>query len=218
MEKPRSSNRKRQPHGKAQDPDVHLSKLLSYALRHGAVSLRLPIGSDGFIPISSLLALPQFRSYSQQDIERVVSCNDKQRFTLRHSECSGGMEIRANQGHTLQVEVELTPVGEELPHQAIHGTFLRHWPSIRNYGLSRMKRTHIHLSTELPGEGKGVISGMRNDCEVAIFIDLEKAVADGINFFWSSNHVLLTPGNTDGVLLPKYFQKVLQLKPQSYSR
>ncbi|XP_063293786.1 tRNA 2'-phosphotransferase 1 [Pelobates fuscus] len=214
MEIPGSSNRKRGPRGKTQDPNVHLSKLLSYALRHGADSLGLPMGSDGFVPLSALLVLPQFRSYSQTDIERVVGSNNKQRFTLRHSEHSGVIEIRANQGHTLKVEVELTALGDELPEQAIHGTYLRHWPSILQCGLARMKRTHIHLSTELPGEGKTVISGMRNDCEVAIFIDLSKAIADGIRFYWSSNHVLLTPGDAEGLLLPKYFLKVLQLRPQ----
>ncbi|XP_040184975.1 tRNA 2'-phosphotransferase 1 isoform X2 [Rana temporaria] len=197
-----------------EDPDVRLSKLLSYALRHGAVSMGLNMASDGFVPVSSLLSLPQFRPFSLNDIERIVGSNDKQRFTLRSSDPEGKLEIRANQGHSLQVEVELSPLGTELPPQAIHGTYVRHWPSILHSGLSRMSRTHIHLSTELPGEGNKVISGMRRDCEVAIFIDLPKAIADQIPFFWSANHVLLTPGNADGVLLPKYFLKALQLRPQ----
>lgn len=58
---------------------------------------------DGFVPVSSLLSLPQFRSFSLGDIERVVSCNDKQRFMMRSSEPGGKLEIRANQGHSLQV-------------------------------------------------------------------------------------------------------------------
>ncbi|KAM3919423.1 tRNA 2'-phosphotransferase 1 isoform 1-T1 [Leptodactylus fuscus] len=208
-----SHSRHRKKGGRNQDPDVRLSKLLSYALRHGAKEMGLPMGSDGFVPVSFLLHLRQFCSFSQEDIERVVRCNDKQRFTIRTSEPEGTLEIRANQGHSIQVEVELTPIGAELPPQAIHGTYLRHWPSILRCGLSRMKRTHIHLSTQLPGEGAGVISGMRSDCEVAIFIDLPKAIADQIPFFWSANRVLLTPGNADGVLLPKYFLKALQLRP-----
>ncbi|KAM9302170.1 tRNA 2'-phosphotransferase 1 [Gastrophryne carolinensis] len=200
--------------GRNQDPDVRLSKLLSYALRHGADSLGLPMSSDGFVPVSSLLGLPQFWPFSQEDIERVVRCNDKQRFMLRNAVLGGKWEIRANQGHSIQVEVEVTPLGTALPPQAIHGTFLRHLPAILKCGLSRMNRMHIHLSTQLPGEGGDVISGMRGDCEVAIFIDLPKATADQIPFFWSANHVLLTPGNDDGVLLPKYFLQVLQLRPE----
>ncbi|XP_053576035.1 tRNA 2'-phosphotransferase 1 isoform X1 [Bombina bombina] len=213
MEGSQPGNRTRGGRGRKHDPDVRLSKLLSYALRHGANTLGLPIRSDGFVPVSSLLALPQFRSVSQGDVERVVSNNDKQRFTIQQSE-NGVLEIRANQGHSLQVEVDLTPLGEELPRQAIHGTYLHHWPSILQKGLSRMNRTHIHLSPELPGEDGGVISGMRGNCEVAIFIDLPKAISDGIPFFWSTNHVLLTPGDADGLLLPKYFLQVLQLQPQ----
>ncbi|XP_077311900.1 tRNA 2'-phosphotransferase 1 [Lithobates pipiens] len=212
MEGSHASNRRRG--GRNQDPDVRLSKLLSYALRHGAVSMGLNMASDGFVPVSCLLSLPQFRPFSLNDIERIVRSNDKQRFTLRSSEPEGKLEIRANQGHSLQVELDLSPLRTELPAQAIHGTYARHWPSILHSGLSRMSRTHIHLSTELPGEGNKVISGMRRDCEVAIFIDLPKAIADQIPFFWSANHVLLTPGNEDGVLLPKYFLKVLQLRPQ----
>ncbi|XP_068115718.1 tRNA 2'-phosphotransferase 1 isoform X2 [Hyperolius riggenbachi] len=197
-----------------EDPDVRLSKLLSYALRHGAVSMGLPMSSDGFVPVSSLLSLPQFRPFSQSDIERVVRCNDKQRFMLRSSNSEEKLEIRANQGHSLQVDVALTPLGTDLPSHAIHGTYLRHWSSILQSGLSRMNRTHIHLSTQLPSDGEAVISGMRSNCEVAIFIDLPKAIADGIPFFWSANRVLLTPGNADGILLPKYFLQTLQLCPK----
>ncbi|XP_073410688.1 tRNA 2'-phosphotransferase 1 isoform X1 [Dendrobates tinctorius] len=211
MEGTHSSHRRKG--GRNQDSDVRLSKLLSYALRHGANEMGLPMGSDGFVPISFLLHLQQFRSFSQDDIERVVRCNDKQRFSIRTSEPEGSMEIRANQGHSIPVEVELTPLGAELPPQAIHGTYIRHWPLILRGGLSRMNRTHIHLSTQLPGEGDDVISGVRRDCEVAIFIDLPKATADQIPFFWSANRVLLTPGNADGLLLPKYFLKALQLRP-----
>ncbi|CAN2391373.1 tRNA 2'-phosphotransferase, partial [Pristimantis euphronides] len=114
---------------------------------------------DGFVPVSSLLHLRQFRSFSQDDIEQVVRHNDKQRFAIRTCEPEGTLEIRANQGHSIQVEVELQPLTAELPPQAIHGTYLCHWPSILRCVLSRMDRTHIHLSIQLPGEGEDVISG-----------------------------------------------------------
>lgn len=54
---------------------------------------------------------------------------------------------------------------------------------------------------------------MRPNCEVAVFINGPQALADGIPFFRSANGVILTPGNTDGVLLPKYFKEALQLRP-----
>lgn len=75
-----------------------------------------------------------------------------------------------------------------------------------------MKRTHIHLARGLPGED-GIISGMRKDCDLAVFIDVPKALADGIKFFWSENDVLLTEGDAEGKIQPKYFSRALRLRP-----
>uniref|UniRef100_UPI0040389987 tRNA 2'-phosphotransferase 1 isoform X2 n=1 Tax=Callospermophilus lateralis TaxID=76772 RepID=UPI0040389987 len=144
-----------------QDPDVQLSKALSYALRHGALKLGLPMGADGFVPLGTLLQLPQFHSFSTEDVQRVVNTNRKQRFTLRPGDPSTGPLIRANQGHSLQVpELELMPLEtpQALPLVLVHGTFWKHWPSILLKGLSCQGRTHIHLAPGLPGDS-GIISG-----------------------------------------------------------
>ncbi|XP_026213189.1 tRNA 2'-phosphotransferase 1 isoform X3 [Anabas testudineus] len=203
-------------HGEEQGRDVHLSKSMSYALRHGANKMGLLMGTDGFLFVEELLAHPQFRSYSLEDVERVVATNDKQRFKLRSHPKDGRLQIRANQGHTVQVmDLDLKPVltgSPDCPAEAVHGSYLRHWSSIQQHGLSRMKRTHIHLASGLPGED-GVISGMRKDCDLAVFIDVPKALADGIEFFWSENGVLLTAGDAEGKLRPKYFSRALRLRP-----
>ncbi|XP_045412182.1 tRNA 2'-phosphotransferase 1 isoform X4 [Lemur catta] len=198
-----------------QDRDVQLSKALSYALRHGALKLGLPMGADGFVPMGALLQLPQFRSFSAEDVQRVVDTNGKQRFALQPGDPSTGPLIRANQGHSLQVpELELMPLEtpQALPLMLVHGTFWKHWPSILLKGLSCRGRTHIHLAPGLPGD-PGVISGIRPNCEIAVFINGPLALADGIPFFRSANGVILTPGNADGFLLPKYFKEALQLCP-----
>ncbi|XP_069750287.1 tRNA 2'-phosphotransferase 1 isoform X3 [Narcine bancroftii] len=172
--------------------------------------------ADGFLEVEAILKHPHYTQYTEQDVRRVVDTNTKQRFTLRTHPESGALQIRANQGHTLQVEdLELIPITLEsgnLPAQAVHGTYLRRWPSIKAQGLRRMARRHIHLCAGLPKDGSAV-SGMRSDCDLAIFIELRKALSDGIPFYLSTNQVILTPGNEDGVLPPEYFQKVLQLKP-----
>lgn len=194
---------------------MQLSKALSYALRHGALKLGLPMGADGFVPLGALLQLPQFRGFSAEDVQRVVDTNRKQRFALQQGDPSTGLLIRANQGHSLQVpELELMPLEtpQALPPMLVHGTFWKHWPSILLKGLSCGGRTHIHLAPGLPGD-PSVISGMRPHCEIAVFIDGPLALADGISFFRSANGVILTPGNTDGFLLPKYFKEALQLRP-----
>ncbi|XP_012666187.1 tRNA 2'-phosphotransferase 1 isoform X3 [Otolemur garnettii] len=191
--------RDRRVHRREQDRDVHLSKALSYVLRHGALKLGLPMGADGFVPLGALLQLPQFHSFSVEDVQRVVDTNGKQRFALQPGDPSTGPLIRANQGHSLQVpELELMPIEtpQALPLTLVHGTFWKHWPSILLKGLSCCGRTHIHLAPGLPGD-PGVISGMRPNCEVAVFINGPLALA----------------GNADGVLLPKYFKEALQLCP-----
>ncbi|XP_005577521.3 tRNA 2'-phosphotransferase 1 isoform X6 [Macaca nemestrina] len=211
------SRGRRAPRPREQDRDVQLSKALSYALRHGALKLGLPMGADGFVPLGALLQLPQFHGFSAEDVQRVVDTNRKQRFALQQGDPSTGLLIRANQGHSLQVgvpELELMPLEtpQALPPMLVHGTFWKHWPSILLKGLSCGGRTHIHLAPGLPGD-PSVISGMRPHCEIAVFIDGPLALADGISFFRSANGVILTPGNTDGFLLPKYFKEALQLRP-----
>ncbi|KAM8732878.1 tRNA 2'-phosphotransferase 1 isoform 2-T2 [Acanthopagrus schlegelii] len=199
-----------------EDRDVRLSKSMSFALRHGASQMGLQMGTDGFLFVEELLAHPQFHSYTLEDVERVVATNDKQRFKLRSHPEDGRLQIRASQGHTLQVkDLELKPVlagSSDCPAEAVHGSYLRNWSSIQQQGLNRMKRTHIHLAPGLPGDD-GVISGMRRDCDLAVYIDVPKALADGIEFFWSENGVLLTSGNAEGKLLPKYFSRALRLRP-----
>ncbi|XP_052430456.1 tRNA 2'-phosphotransferase 1 [Carassius gibelio] len=196
--------------------DVRLSKSLSYALRHGAIKMGLQLNSDGFVFVDELLAHQQFCSFSLQDVERVVDSNDKQRFKLCNHPEDGRLQIRANQGHSVQVtDLELRAVAlddPDCPREAVHGSYMKHWPSIRSQGISRMNRTHIHLAPGLPGEG-GVISGMRPSCDLAVYIDVAKAMKDGIQFFWSDNGVLLTPGDAAGMLAPRYFSRAQRLKP-----
>lgn len=196
--------------------DVRLSKSLSYVLRHGASKMGLQMNSDGFVFVEELLAHQQFRSFFLEDVERVVATNDKQRFKLCNHPEDGRLQIRANQGHSVQVtDLELRAVGlddPDYPREAVHGSYMKHWPSIRSQGISRMNRTHIHLAPGLPGEG-GVISGMRQNCDLAVYIDVAKAMSEGIQFFWSENGVLLTPGDAAGMLAPRYFSRAQKLKP-----
>lgn len=71
-----------------------------------------------------------------------------------------------------------------------------------------MSRNHIHFATGTP-KNTDVISGMRKNCEVYIFIDLEKALLDDIKFYKSENGVILSPGDDHGKIDKKYFLKVV---------
>ncbi|GLH12763.1 Uncharacterized protein GBIM_17452 [Gryllus bimaculatus] len=192
--------------------DVHLSKTLSWLLRHGAVKEGVPITEDGFISVSEILKHSSLKhKYTLQDIERVVEENNKKRFTLTVHPQTGDLLIKANQGHSMKIvnDTSLQPIldASEAP-VVVHGTYSRNWDSIKRNGLSCMNRLHIHFAPGEPGEPQ-VISGIRGDCDTYIYIKVADALKDGIKFYRSANNVILSPGNDTGILEPKYFDRVV---------
>ncbi|GAA5825568.1 hypothetical protein JCM11251_000288 [Rhodosporidiobolus azoricus] len=194
------------------DPDTRWSKTLSYILRHGAAKEGLKLRPDGFVRVEDLMKRPKLKGCDMETLERIVRDNAKQRFSLQKeaSGANGGEElwIRANQGHSVKVEaLELKPVekAEDVP-VMVHGTYFRLWPAIGKEGLKVMTRNHIHCAIGLAGE-EGVTSGMRNNCDLFIYLDVPLLLADAIPIYTSTNNVVLTAG-IDGVVPPKYFKKV----------
>ncbi|GAU38604.1 hypothetical protein TSUD_266430, partial [Trifolium subterraneum] len=176
------------PSGSGKDKIDSLGRLLTRILRHMASELKLNMRSDGFV--------------------NAVRKDNKQRFSL--IEENGELLIRANQGHTttaVETESLLKPIlsAEEFP-VCVHGTYRRNLDSILTSGLKRMKRLHVHFSCGLPSDGE-VISGMRRDVNVLIFLDVRKALEEGMKLYISDNKVILTEG-FDGVVPSKYFQKI----------
>lgn len=193
------------------NPLTKVSKKVSWALRHGIHELGIEMSAAGYVKVQDLLAHPQFSSIRLEQIHEVVKTNDKQRFTLKEE--GGELYIRANQGHSVKVpssQVDndelLTPMTD--PHQfplVVHGTYLEPWDSIRRRGLHRMGRNHIRrlyldLARGMPREA-GVISGARTSSTVFIEIDMELAMSEGVKFYVSDNHVILTDG-INGYLSP----------------
>ncbi|KAJ1956411.1 Protein transport protein Sec24B [Linderina pennispora] len=191
-------------------PEVKLSKLLSYLLRHGAAKEGLSLGDDGSIQLSTLLAHPKLRSTTFDQIKHVVDTNDKKRYALFQDPATNAWYIRATQGHSIKIKqpplTKLTPA--TLPANVIHGTTRAKYALIQQQGLSRMGRTHIHFATGLAGEQQ-VISGMRVSANTFIYVDAARAMQDGIDFYLSENGVVLSAGEGDsGVIPPEYFSKV----------
>ncbi|KAL8464961.1 hypothetical protein ACS0TY_034449 [Phlomoides rotata] len=192
-----------------------LGRLLTRILRHMASELKLDMRSDGFVKVQDLLMLNlktfanvPLRSHTIEDVREAVRKDNKQRFSLLEE--NGELLIRANQGHTLTtVETEslLKPIlsHEEVP-VCVHGTYKKNLESILQYGLKRMKRLHVHFSCGLPTDGE-VISGMRRDVNMLIFLDVRKALEEGMKLYISDNKVILTEG-FDGVVPVKYFHKI----------
>ena len=191
---------------------VRLSKSLAWLLRHNAESEGFTFLEGGYLPVEDVLGHRRFTGFTVSDVEEVVRDNDKQRFAITVGD-DGKLLIRANQGHSISnvtVEMEEIISVDEVT-KVIHGTNFKAWNEIQKTGLSRMKRNHIHFAAGEPGS-EGVISGMRACAQVYIYIDLHKAMEDGIKFFRSANNVILSPGDESGVIMPKYFKQVKNVK------
>eukprot|EP00873_Tetraselmis_striata_P007620 jgi/Tetstr1/427884/TSEL_017960.t1 len=193
------------------DPQLQqLSRKLTKLLRHRATERGLAVRPDGYVALSEVLALPEFRGVlSVEQVREIVAADNKQRFSLLEEGAGeAALWIRANQGHSLQgldegallVRLERE---EQMPACVVHGTYRAHWPAIREQGLRRMQRTHVHMAKGLPGEG-GVLSGVRASSELLIYVDVRGAMAAGIDFFESANGVIMC-----GEVPPRFFSAVI---------
>ncbi|KAI3954983.1 hypothetical protein MKW98_004986 [Papaver atlanticum] len=171
--------------------------------------------NDGYVKVNHLLKLDlktvaniPLNSHTVDDIREAVRKDNKQRFGL--SEENGELLIRANQGHsikTIESDNLLKPIlsAEEAP-VCVHGTYTKNLESILNTGLKRMRRLHVHFSSGFPTDGE-VISGMRRDVNLLIFLDVKKALREGMKLYISENKVILTEG-FNGVVPVKYIEKI----------
>ncbi|XP_033148354.1 tRNA 2'-phosphotransferase 1 isoform X10 [Brassica rapa] len=172
-----------------------LGRLLTRILRHMATELRLNMRGDGFVIVEDLLNLnlktsanAPLKSHTIDEIREAVRRDNKQRFSLVEED--GELLIRANQGHSVTTVVSeklLKPIlsPEEAP-VCVHGTYKKNLESILASGLKRMNKLHVHFSCGLPIDGE-VISGMRRDVNVLIFLDIKKALEGlvlELNFFF----------------------------------
>ena len=195
-----------------------IGKILVKILRHSAVKeWGLEIGTDGYIKLDHILKHPRIsklHEFKDIDLEKIKQCVTECKKKRMQLDIRNGIYyIRATQGHSIQSiqpDKLLNPIGIEFTDNVIHGTYLKSIGSILKNGLSRMDRNMIHFTNHTPKSNK-VISGMRGSSQVLIYIDLPLAIGDGIKFWISHNGVILSYGNKDGCLEPKYFKKIVYL-------
>lgn len=120
------------------------SKFLSLVLRHEPSAAHVTLDSAGWVEVEALLAgcAKAGRALTREELEHVVITNAKKRFEFS----ADGTRIRASQGHSVEVELEYAP--QEPPELLYHGTATRFLDSIREKGLLKMERHHVHLSAE----------------------------------------------------------------------
>ncbi len=162
-----------------------VSKFMSYVLRHQPAAVGVVLDSGGWIAIDLLLAAcaKHGRSLSRAELDEVVVTSPKQRFALS----ADGQRIRASQGHSTAVDLGYEPAMP--PDLLFHGTVARLLPSIRDKGLLRMKRHHVHLSSD---EATARAVGVRRGKPIILRIDARAMRDVGYLFFHTPNGVWLT--------------------------
>lgn len=167
-------------------PDKHknISKFLSLVLRHDPGILGLELTNAGWVEIQRLLDAMQRHGkvLSREDLEMIVKNSDKQRYAISPD----GKSIRANQGHSIEIDLEYAP--QQPPEILYHGTATRFLADIRKLGLQKMNRHHVHLSAET----KVTIQvGGRHGKPALLTIRAGEMHRKGLLFYCSTNGVWL---------------------------
>ena len=159
-----------------------ISKFLSLVLRHQPDRIGIQLDKAGWVEIEVLLeALRRSGQKISPDLlEHVVGTNDKQRFTIDES----GQRIRATQGHSVEVELGYEPAAI-----LIHGTPETAVSAIRETGLQKMKRHHVHLHCD---SSTASAVGARRGTPVLLKVKAQEMAKEGFVFYVTANLVWLT--------------------------
>jgi putative RNA 2'-phosphotransferase len=154
-------------------------KYLAYILRHNPNAANLTIEDGGWVDVNELI---ENTDITLEELEYIVINDDKKRYSFDDN----GRKIRANQGHSITVNINFK---EKIPPKYLyHGTAINHLDSINKEGLTKQKRHHVHLS-HTPENALNV--GRRHGVPIILRIDSEKMYNDGYKFYISENNVWL---------------------------
>jgi len=162
------------------------SKFISLILRHKPEVIGVSLDEHGWAEVQELIDGINVSGGHHLDmdlLEEIVQTDEKQRYSFNEDHTL----IRANQGHSIPVDVELE---EKTPPVLLyHGTGEKYVPLIDEQGLIPKSRLYVHLSADIPTAKK---VGSRHGKPVIYEIDCGKMTADGHKFYLSANHVWLT--------------------------
>ena len=163
-----------------------LSIFISLLLRHKPEVIGLTLDSHGWAEVDELLEKINVSGRYHIDraiLDEIVRTDSKQRYSFSDA----GTRIRANQGHSILVDVELEKAVP--PALLYHGTGERFVADIMREGLKPMSRLYVHLSKD---EVTAKKVGSRHGKPVVLTVDAKKMTEDGYSFYLSANHVWLT--------------------------
>ncbi|UZR94317.1 RNA 2'-phosphotransferase [Chondrinema litorale] len=161
-----------------------LSKFFSYVLRHHPKVIDLKVDEFGWASVDELMAnaAKDGKPFTMEELQFVVANNAKQRFSLSED----NSKIRANQGHSFPVNLELEPIAP--PAYLYHGTVAKFIEQIKEDGLQKMSRQHVHLS---PDRETAINVGSRRGKPVILTIRAGAMHESGYQFYLSKNGVWL---------------------------
>jgi len=175
--------------------DMKISKFISLVLRHKPEEIGLILDEFGYISTSDLIKGINEKGYKVTftDIERIVIEDDKQRYSFNDDKT----KIKANQGHSVSVNLELKAI--EPPNELYHGTATRFTENICKEGIKKQNRQYVHLSADIETATK---VGKRHGELAVLRVNSQQMYQDGYKFYLSENKVWLTD-----YVPAKYFSK-----------
>ena len=173
----------------------HKSKFLSFVLRHHPELIGLALDENGWADVATLLQAATTKQVhiTLDELDEIVATNDKKRFIFNADKS----RIRANQGHSINVDLALEPM--QPPDILYHGTVDKVMDSILAQGLQKMERHHVHLSSNIATAQQ---VGGRRGKPVVLTVRAGQMYADGFVFYQSENQVWLTDA-----VPPKYINQ-----------
>ena len=162
------------------------SKFISLILWHKPEVIGISLDEHGWADVEELIAgvnRSEGHFLDMETLEEIVRMDEKQRYSFNEDHTL----IRANQGHSIPVDVELE---EKTPPDVLwHGTGEKYVSSIDMQGLIPKSRLYVHLSSDVETAKK---VGSRHGKPVIYQIDCRKMTEDGFRFYLSANKVWLT--------------------------
>ena len=159
-------------------------KFLAMILRHKPEEIGITLDEHGWANVEELIAgIQKTRLFNLQMLEEIVATDEKTRFSFSEDKTL----IRANQGHSIPVDVELEQL--DPPEILYHGTGEKYLPSIREQGLIPKSRLYVHLSAD-PATAEKV--GSRHGTPFIYIVEAGNMARDNYIFFRSVNGVWLT--------------------------
>lgn len=164
--------------------DKSTSKFISLILRHKPETIGISLDEHGWANVEELITgVSKTHHLDMETLERIVAEDEKQRYSFNEDKTL----IRANQGHSIPVDVELPEVIP--PDVLYHGTGLKYKDSIDAQGLVPKSRLYVHLSGDAETARK---VGQRHGKPIIYTVDAAAMHKDGYIFYRSVNEVWLT--------------------------